>query len=148
MRTKLVIGLLCAGLLAGATVPALANHNGNSRDNNVPICHRGRTIYVNPSAVPAHLRHGDTEGPCQGPATATATTAASEATATTAAGESTPTDTPEPVATPTEPSVEATPTDTVEATPTDTVEPVPTATLGGAGAGLRLRGRLIRFSFW
>ena len=147
MRTKLVIGLLCAGLLAGAALPALANHNGNSQDNNVPICHRGRTIYVDSHAVPAHLRHGDTEGPCQGAATATPTTAASEATPTTAAGESTPTDTPEPVATPTEPSVEATPTDTVEATPTDTVEPTP-GTPAAGGAGLRLRGRSVHFSFW
>jgi hypothetical protein len=28
------------------------------------ICHKGRTISVSVNAVPAHLRHGDTLGPC------------------------------------------------------------------------------------
>lgn len=129
MRTKLVIGLLCAGLLVGATVPALANHNGNSQDNNVPICHKGRTIHVNSHAVPAHLRHGDVEGHCAAAAPTGTPTAPSEAT---------PTDTPEPA---------ATPTNTVEATPTDTVEPTPDGTPAGT-SGLRLHGKSVRFSFW
>lgn len=30
----------------------------------VIICHKGHTISVSSSAVPAHLRHGDTLGPC------------------------------------------------------------------------------------
>jgi hypothetical protein len=30
----------------------------------VQICHKGRTIRVARSAVPAHLRHGDYTGPC------------------------------------------------------------------------------------
>jgi hypothetical protein len=30
----------------------------------VLICHNGHTISVSSSAVPAHLRHGDTLGPC------------------------------------------------------------------------------------
>jgi hypothetical protein len=30
----------------------------------VLICHKGHTISVSSSAVPAHLRHGDTVGPC------------------------------------------------------------------------------------
>ena len=30
----------------------------------VIICHKGHTITVSSSAVPAHLRHGDTLGPC------------------------------------------------------------------------------------
>lgn len=145
MRNRLVIGLLLVGLLAGTAVPVFAAHNGNSRDNNVAICHRGRTIHVNPSAVPAHLRHGDTEGPCQ----------VAAPTATPTATEVAPTDTPEPVATPTEPSEpeatqtateepEATPTDTVEpeATPTDTVEPTP------GGSGLRLRGAFGALRLW
>ena len=28
------------------------------------ICHNGRTIVINRSALPAHLRNGDTSGPC------------------------------------------------------------------------------------
>ena len=30
----------------------------------VLICHKGRTIFVDQHAAPAHLRHGDTLGPC------------------------------------------------------------------------------------
>lgn len=30
----------------------------------VTICHKGKTISVSRSAVPAHRRHGDTVGPC------------------------------------------------------------------------------------
>jgi hypothetical protein len=33
--------------------------------NLVAICHNGRTIFVSPAAVDAHLGHGDTVGPCQ-----------------------------------------------------------------------------------
>jgi hypothetical protein len=141
MRNRLAIVGLLFGLLAGAAVPALASHNDQSQDHNVPICHRGHTIHVNPSAVPAHLRHGDTEGPCQVvEPTATSTTVV----------EPPATDTPEPVATPTEPSEpEATATDTVEPEPTatdtvepeptatDTVEPTPTETPGAAGLRYR-----------
>lgn len=32
----------------------------------VTICHNGRTITISRSALPAHLRHGDTVGPCAG----------------------------------------------------------------------------------
>ncbi|MEI6085117.1 MAG: hypothetical protein WCS70_12555 [Verrucomicrobiota bacterium] len=32
----------------------------------ITICHKGNTITVNENAVPAHLAHGDTLGPCQG----------------------------------------------------------------------------------
>ncbi len=36
-------------------------------ENRVTLCHKGRdTIVVNASAVPAHLAHGDTVGPCNG----------------------------------------------------------------------------------
>ncbi len=31
----------------------------------VAICHKGKTIYVNESAVKAHLRHGDYLGICR-----------------------------------------------------------------------------------
>ena len=30
----------------------------------VTICHKGKTITVSKNAVPAHVRHGDTLGPC------------------------------------------------------------------------------------
>jgi hypothetical protein len=33
--------------------------------NLVAICHNGRTIFVSPRAVQAHLNHGDTLGACQ-----------------------------------------------------------------------------------
>ncbi len=34
-------------------------------DANVAICHKGKkTLYVNESAVAAHLGHGDTRGVC------------------------------------------------------------------------------------
>ena len=36
----------------------------NQYKEKVLICHKGHTISVSPSAVPAHLRHGDTLGPC------------------------------------------------------------------------------------
>ena len=135
MRKRLAFVVLVAGLIAGAAVPVFAAHNGNSQDHNVPICHRGRTIHVNPSAVPAHLRHGDTEGPCQ----------VAAPTATPTATEPAPTDTPGPVATPTEPSEpEATETATEEpeATPTETVDPTP------GGAGLRLQGAFAALRLW
>ncbi|MGQ9569367.1 MAG: hypothetical protein ACUVUQ_00715 [Thermodesulfovibrionales bacterium] len=36
-----------------------------SGSNKVPICHKGNTIYVNESAVDAHLVHGDYIGICK-----------------------------------------------------------------------------------
>ena len=39
----------------------------------VTICHKGHTITISKSALPAHLRHGDTVGPCGGVAGASAT---------------------------------------------------------------------------
>ncbi len=33
--------------------------------NKVPICHKGKTIYVDESAVDAHLGHGDYIGVCK-----------------------------------------------------------------------------------
>ncbi len=97
---RLVLGLLVTGAVTvGAVVPALAFHNGSSRDHNVAICHKGRTIFVSPRAIPGHLRHGDTTGACQA-ATQTST-----------------------------PTREATPTSTPTETPTSTPTPTPTPTV-------------------
>jgi outer membrane biosynthesis protein TonB len=113
MLRKLLIPAAILGLIAAATLPALAAHNGSSQDHNVAVCHKGRTIHVNEHAVPAHVRHGDTEGACS--------TAEPSATPT-EAGVATETPTPAEEATPTaEPTEEATTTPTPE-------EPTPTAT--------------------
>ncbi len=37
---------------------------GGGQSNLVAVCHNGHTIFVAPPAVEAHLRHGDTVGPC------------------------------------------------------------------------------------
>ena len=113
MRIKLAIFALAAGLLGGAAVPVLAARGGTP---NTPVCHKGHTIRISPSAVPAHLRHGDTLGPCGAAGTPTQTPAQ----------EATPTSTAEPTATDT-PQPEATVTDTPEATATGTPKE-PTAT--------------------
>jgi prealbumin domain-containing protein len=69
--------LLAGGLVAGLAVVvlsgvALANGGDKPGDNpgkgkgrtKVVLCHEGRTIRVAEPAVKAHLRHGDTLGPC------------------------------------------------------------------------------------
>ena len=64
------VGLAYAGGVGGATSsgPASAEQYGGGR---VIVCHRTgsrrnpfRTISVSRNALPAHLRHGDTTGPC------------------------------------------------------------------------------------
>lgn len=37
---------------------------GNGGEDKVTICHNGQTLEVAESAVPGHLDHGDTLGPC------------------------------------------------------------------------------------
>ena len=37
---------------------------GGGQGNSIAICHNGRTIFVSPRGAEAHLRHGDTLGPC------------------------------------------------------------------------------------
>jgi hypothetical protein len=39
-------------------------HGQNGHAGKVTICHKGHTITVSKNALPAHLRHGDTEGTC------------------------------------------------------------------------------------
>jgi hypothetical protein len=43
--------------------PGKDNGKGKGREK-VTLCHKGHTITVGKPAVPAHLRHGDTLGPC------------------------------------------------------------------------------------
>ena len=39
---------------------------GGSGQQKVTVCHKGKTLTVGAPAHAAHLRHGDTEGPCAG----------------------------------------------------------------------------------
>jgi hypothetical protein len=90
MRIKIAIFALAVGLLGGAAVPVFAARGGTGKSL---VCHRGHTINISVSAVPAHLAHGDTLGPCGAAATQTPTPAA------TSTAEPTATDTPQPEAT-------------------------------------------------
>jgi hypothetical protein len=57
-------------VISAATVPAATAVRaakeivGHGAPKKVVLCHKGRTIEVAESAVPAHLAHGDTLGPC------------------------------------------------------------------------------------
>jgi len=55
-RILIVIAILAA--IAGILVTVYA------QQDRVTLCHRGNTITVAEPAVPAHLAHGDTLGPC------------------------------------------------------------------------------------
>jgi hypothetical protein len=69
----LFAGLFAAGHLAisalfgigGTPAFAEAASDGYGQQK-VTLCHRGHTITVAAPAVPAHLKHGDTLGPCPG----------------------------------------------------------------------------------
>jgi hypothetical protein len=57
-------------VLATAAVPsqtivrASKEITGHAPPKQVTLCHKGRTITVSEAAVPAHMAHGDTLGPC------------------------------------------------------------------------------------
>ena len=52
--------------LTGGVVGAIAGFAGRhgAAADKAFVCHRGRTLSVDGHALPAHLAHGDTEGPC------------------------------------------------------------------------------------
>ncbi|MGV3641208.1 MAG: HYR domain-containing protein [Adhaeribacter sp.] len=56
---------------SSVTITVLDVQCGNKNDK-VSICHKGQQICVAPSAVAAHLAHGDQIGPCLNPARANA----------------------------------------------------------------------------
>lgn len=41
------------------------NGSNGGGGEKVTLCHNGQTIEVDAAAVPAHLEHGDTLGPCE-----------------------------------------------------------------------------------
>jgi hypothetical protein len=54
-----------AGLVALASAAGFARADPSANDGyKVAICHQGQTIVIAHAAEPAHLAHGDTEGPC------------------------------------------------------------------------------------
>ena len=56
MKTRMTFSCVLASLVLFIALPAFAEK--------VEICHNGHTIEVNEAAVPAHMEHGDTMGPC------------------------------------------------------------------------------------
>ena len=63
------IALVAVVMILGTVSPAMAGHdrgNDKSKDNNVAICHNGKTIWVSEEGAAKHLANhaGDTMGPC------------------------------------------------------------------------------------
>jgi hypothetical protein len=54
------IALLALVFVVGLAKPG----NSSATQYLVPVCHNGNTLFVNIAALPAHLSHGDTGGPC------------------------------------------------------------------------------------
>ena len=73
MNTKLAISaiaLVAVVMGLGLIAPAFAGVNGGAEK--VTICHKPngpdpQTLEVSVNALPAHLAHGDTLSPCNGP---------------------------------------------------------------------------------
>ena len=64
-RPLRLAGAVAAGAATNVLVggsPAVGRHSPPKQK--VAVCHHGKTISVAPEAVPAHVRHGDTLGPC------------------------------------------------------------------------------------
>jgi hypothetical protein len=61
---KYLISLSLALILVSGFVLANPMTSFAREDKPVTICHNGQTITVDESSLPAHLRHGDYQGPC------------------------------------------------------------------------------------
>src|SRR6478752_5594809 len=124
------LGLIAASAPATAGAPAVVTtptwHGHGHHFGKVVICHDppwrhgpGHTIRVSWFAVRAHLRHGDTLGPCDvTPPTTTEPTATTEEPTTTT------------TVAPTTTTTEAPTTTTTTVAPTTTTAPGPTTTTG------------------
>lgn len=52
-------------IFTGCTVIHVRETPPPASDGKRAVCHKGKkTLYLPPSAVEAHLKHGDTLGPC------------------------------------------------------------------------------------
>lgn len=74
MRAGHILTALPAGSVTAALLTAMLILSGCAtygygqdpyHDNKVAVCHKGKkTLMLPESAVDAHMRHGDTPGPC------------------------------------------------------------------------------------
>ena len=66
--SALLLGFgLASPLGVGLAGTAEAKKKGKKKKGKVTVCHQGQTITVAKSAQKAHLKHGDTLGPCPTP---------------------------------------------------------------------------------
>lgn len=60
-------------LLSGVTGITIYQDVFAGQGEKVDVCHKGKTINIDPSAVPKHIAHGDQMGPCSEPPQETGT---------------------------------------------------------------------------
>ena len=65
LYTKYRRSLLWAALTVGVMAVPTVDMGAAPGQKKVRICHKGQTLEVAEPAVEAHLRHGDTLGPCE-----------------------------------------------------------------------------------
>lgn len=66
---KVFNALLLAAFVAAAgacSLPVKESSKQPTEDGKQPVCHKGKTIYVNEAAVAAHIKHGDYGRTCYG----------------------------------------------------------------------------------
>ena len=69
-RSLRMVGAIAAGAATMAVVPALPAVGrqsppvGQDSPSRVVVCHNGKTKALPQPAAEAHIRHGDTPGPC------------------------------------------------------------------------------------
>ncbi|HQR51105.1 MAG TPA: hypothetical protein PKW44_05660 [Methylophilaceae bacterium] len=59
-----IIFLLVLAMLAGCA--SMTKSHSDRTDHKVPVCHKGKTLYVDKAAVDAHIKHGDYGRACYG----------------------------------------------------------------------------------